>query len=134
MTVCNGCGKNYRGSGYMNHLKNARSPVCAAIYQRYISQLEAFPGIMEEEDLEEEMEEEGDSSTEVEESMFGGDFFGAGYASGDFPGFEDDDADGEEEDVEEYWSSSDSDDDEEDEIHNIRYVYAYIQRDNSKLI
>lgn len=86
MPICQGCGKNYRAGGYINHLRSTRRPRCAAVYQEYLArQAQQFPGLVDEQNPE---GEEGGAN-----QIFQGDYYGEDYGAGDFPGFE------EEEDV-----------------------------------
>ena len=111
MTVCTGCGRNFRGSGYLNHLAHARHPACAAIYSRYTTQQEELPGILD--------DEEGEEQNQASDNQgeFKGDFYGANYADEDFPGFEEQDSEEEdaEDELEDNWSSSDSEDSEDNQ-------------------
>ena len=76
MTVCPGCYKSFPGqSGFMNHIQQSCNPRCTEVWERMCR--------LPDDAL--QVEDSGE-----EDSGDGGfqDYFGSGYDSDDFPGFE----------------------------------------------
>ena len=107
MPSCPGCGREFHGSGYMQHLQRTRWPHCAAIYEQIQNYI---PGLYEELKAAEEREAaEGLEGVGVERAadgqdklrgeglgiprQFSGDFFGNDYGPDDFEELDDWDED-----------------------------------------